>query len=46
MALVIKKVCQNGNIYLYFRNGKIKTITPDGRVRWRTKKIFKINRPL
>ncbi|MFG6084709.1 MAG: hypothetical protein AB3F67_4210 [Candidatus Phytoplasma solani] len=39
MAIVIKKKCQNGNLYFYYHNGKIKTIKPDGTVTWKTKKL-------
>ncbi|MDC9032276.1 MULTISPECIES: hypothetical protein [Candidatus Phytoplasma] len=41
MAIVIKKKCQNGNLYFYYHNGKIKTIKPDGTITWKTKKIKK-----
>ncbi|QTX02611.1 hypothetical protein LFWB_7240 [Candidatus Phytoplasma luffae] len=40
MKKIIKKKCQNGNLYIYFRNGKIKTIHKDGIITWRTKKIY------
>ncbi|MDO8057601.1 hypothetical protein [Candidatus Phytoplasma gossypii] len=39
MAIIVKKKCQNGNLYIYYSNGKIKTIRPDGTVTWKTKKI-------
>ncbi|MFB0638519.1 MAG: hypothetical protein AB2N28_2450 [Candidatus Phytoplasma solani] len=39
MPIVIKKQCQNGNLYIHYSNGKIKTIKKDGTIRWRTKKI-------
>lgn len=39
MAIIIKKKCQNGNLYIYYNNGKIKTIKTDGTVTWKTKKI-------
>ncbi|MGL9688139.1 MAG: hypothetical protein ACQBVK_05355 [Candidatus Phytoplasma sp. TWB_XP] len=39
MSIVIKKKCQNGNLYFYYRNGKIKTLKPDGTITWKTKKI-------
>jgi antitoxin component YwqK of YwqJK toxin-antitoxin module len=34
------KQSKNGTIHTYFANGKIKTIHPDGRITWKTKKIF------
>ncbi|EMR14781.1 MAG: hypothetical protein RCH30_3270 [Candidatus Phytoplasma australasiaticum] len=39
MAIIVNKKCQNGNLYIYYSNGKIKTIRPDGTVTWKTKKI-------
>ncbi|WP_349402000.1 hypothetical protein PSOL_00790 [Candidatus Phytoplasma solani] len=39
MPIVIKKKCQNGNLYIHYSNGKIKTIKKDGTIQWRTKKI-------
>ncbi|WP_017193049.1 hypothetical protein [Italian clover phyllody phytoplasma] len=39
MAIIIKKKCQNGNLYIHYSNGKIKTIKKDGTIQWRTKKI-------
>ncbi|MEC4559248.1 MAG: hypothetical protein U9532_03745 ['Conium maculatum' witches'-broom phytoplasma] len=41
MAIITKKTCQNGNTYIYFSNGKIKTIRKDGTITWKTKRIFK-----
>ncbi|WYY26366.1 hypothetical protein AshY1_02330 [Candidatus Phytoplasma fraxini] len=41
MTIIIKKKCQNGNTYIYFSNGKIKTIKKDGTITWKTKRIFK-----
>ncbi|MBS2126417.1 hypothetical protein J8J04_01800 ['Fragaria x ananassa' phyllody phytoplasma] len=41
MAIITKKICQNGNTYIYFSNGKIKTIRKDGTITWKTKSIFK-----
>ncbi|MDO8057538.1 hypothetical protein [Candidatus Phytoplasma gossypii] len=39
MAIITKKKCQNGNLYIYYSNGKIKTIKSDGTVTWKTKNI-------
>ncbi|GAK74162.1 MAG: hypothetical protein QS2022_4230 [Candidatus Phytoplasma asteris] len=39
MSIIIKKICKNGNLYIHYNNGKIKTIKKDGTIRWRTKKI-------
>ncbi|WEX20443.1 MAG: hypothetical protein TB2022_3620 [Candidatus Phytoplasma citri] len=41
MAIIIKKTCQNGNQYFYYSNGKIKTITKDGQIKWKTKYVFR-----
>ncbi|MDV3201493.1 MAG: hypothetical protein Q8872_01275 [Candidatus Phytoplasma australasiaticum] len=41
MAIIIKKTCQNGNQYFYYSNGKIKTITKDGQIKWKTKYLFR-----
>ncbi|CAM11699.1 hypothetical protein PA0364 [Candidatus Phytoplasma australiense] len=40
MAIIIQKQCKNGNTYIYYSNGKIKTIHKDGKITWRTKRIF------
>ncbi|WP_187321647.1 hypothetical protein [Aster yellows witches'-broom phytoplasma] len=39
MAIIIKKKCQNGNLYIHYNNGKIQTIKKDGTIQRRTKKI-------
>ncbi|TKA87980.1 MAG: hypothetical protein QS2022_1980 [Candidatus Phytoplasma asteris] len=32
MSIITKKTCQNSNTYIYFSNGKIKTIHKDGTI--------------
>ncbi|NWN45873.1 hypothetical protein [Candidatus Phytoplasma pruni] len=37
--MIIKEM-KNGNVYYYYKSGKIKVITKKGDIKWYTKQIF------